>query len=247
MTQTPEIDAPDRSAEPEEHAAPATRSRPKRSWWRRPWVLPAGLISFVFIFMFVPPYLTLDPSQARLPNLRHDVALHYPLLVAHIIFGTIAMATVPFQLWPKLRAWRPAVHRFMGRAYVFGGVIPSGLIALTLVPFAMGPAGNAIGAILWLAATIAGYRMARQRRYLEHRKYMIYSFALCMQIIEGRVMVLTIPHLPGFDPTSFPLLLETASWIGIVLNLLVAHWWLERTSKRFTPPRRPAKVTTGQR
>jgi uncharacterized membrane protein YozB (DUF420 family) len=207
------------------------------TWWRRPWVVPAMIIAFAFLVVFVPPYLTLDPTQSRLP-LRADVPLHYPLLVAHVVFGTIAMATVPFQLWPKLRRKHPRFHRINGRVHVLAGVVPSGLLALAITPFAQGPAGNAIGGLLWLAATVAGFRAARQKRFADHRKWMIYSFALCMQIIEGRIMVLTIPLLPGYNPASFPLLLETASWIGVLLNLIAAQWWLDRTSGRRAQRRR---------
>lgn len=93
------------------------------------------MIAYLFILMFVPAYLTFDPSQARV-NLREDVPWHYGVLAAHVIFGTVAMATVPFQLWPRFRQRFPAAHRFMGRAYVFVGVIPSSLLALAIVPFA---------------------------------------------------------------------------------------------------------------
>jgi uncharacterized membrane protein YozB (DUF420 family) len=200
------------------------------------------LIAFAFLVVFVPPYLTLDPSKSRLP-LRADVALHYPLLVAHVVFGTIAMATVPFQVWTKLRQKHPRFHRINGRVHVWAGVVPSGLLALAITPFAQGPAGNAIGGILWLAATLAGFRAARQRRFADHRKWMIYSFALCMQIIEGRIMVLTLPLVPGYDPASLTLVLETASWIGVLLNLIAAQWWLDRTSRRRRPARRPQPST----
>jgi hypothetical protein len=194
-------------------------------------VVPAAIIAFGFIFMFVPAYVTFDPTKSRIP-LNEGFGMHYPFLVVHIMFGTVAMATAPFQLWPWLRRRHPRIHRVNGRIHIFAGVLPSGIMALLIVPFAAGPAGNAIGGILWLAATFKGFQMARQRRYAEHRKYMIYSFALIMQIIEGRIMVLTIPHLPGFDPSSMPLLLETASWIGVLLNLLAAQLWLDRTRKR---------------
>ena len=230
MTHTPEIETAGRST--------AGKVFPEtNSWWRRLWVALGILIAFWFLVFFVPPYLTLDPGQSRLP-LRADVALHYPLLVAHVLFGTIAMATVPFQVWTKLRQKHPRFHRINGRVHVWAGVVPSGLLALAITPFAQGPAGNGIGAVLWLAATIAGFRAARQRRFADHRKWMIYSFALCMQIIEGRIMVLTIPLLPGYDPASFTLVLETASWIGVLLNLIAAQWWLDRTSGRRRAPRR---------
>lgn len=185
------------------------------------------LIAYAFIVIFVPVYFTGDPSKARI-QLRDYFPLHYTFLVAHVIFGLVAMSTAPFQIWPWLRNWKPKLHRVMGRVHVFGGVLPAGTMALVLVPFAAGPPGNAIGAVLWAGVTIKGFRHARQRRYREHRRYMIYSFALCMQIIEGRIMVLTIPHLPTYSPVWRPLMLETASWIGILVNLLIAYWWIGR-------------------
>ncbi|XVV00999.1 DUF2306 domain-containing protein [Actinosynnema sp. CA-248983] len=218
-------------------------ARGRTRWWRRPWIVPLALLVAAFLFISLPVYATLDRSQSRIA-LSDSFSLHYPFLVAHIAFGTIAMVTVVLQVWPWLRRRHPAVHRWSGRLYVFAGVIPSGLLALAITPFAVGPVGNAIGGILWLATTIAGYRMARQRRYADHRRWMIYSFALCLQIIEGRVMAISAPAFPGFTPEAMPTILETASWIGIFINLLIAQWWLDRTANA---RRRRAAVRDGQR
>jgi uncharacterized membrane protein len=195
---------------------------------RRPWVLPAMAVADSFIAYFVPPYLTGDPQKARLPNLRKDLKWHYPTLVAHVATGTVAMATVPFLMWPALRENHPELHRLLERAY-FYSVIPSGITALAITPLASGPVGNGLGSVLWVAATTAAHQAARLGNVEDERKYMVYSFALCMQIIEGRVMLLTMPHLPNFKPAWYPKILETASWIGIMLNLLAAQLWLDRS------------------
>jgi Predicted membrane protein (DUF2306) len=91
------------------------------------------------------------------------------------------MVTVFLQVWPRRR--HPAVHRTSGRLYVFAGVLPSAVLALAIVPFAAGSTGNAIDAILWLATTVAEFRMARRHRYAEHRRWMIFSVALCLRIM----------------------------------------------------------------
>jgi hypothetical protein len=205
-------------------------------------MVPLALLVAAFLFISLPVYVTLDPARSRIA-LSEGFPLHYPFLVAHIAFGTVAMVTVVLQVWPWLRRRHPVVHRWSGRLYVFAGVLPSGLLALVITPFAVGPVGNAVGGILWLGTTIAGYRMVRQRRYAEHRRWMIYSFALCLQIVEGRVMVIAAPAFPGFTPDALPPILEAASWIGIVINLLIAQWWLERTANR----RRRVAVTNRQR
>jgi hypothetical protein len=46
----------------------------------------------------LPPYFT---GGTRVPA---TFALHYPLLVAHVMFASVAMVTAVAQLWPGLRA-----------------------------------------------------------------------------------------------------------------------------------------------
>jgi hypothetical protein len=118
-------------------------------------------------------------------------------------------------------------------------VIPSALFSFAVMSLDLhGQSGNTVTGLLWLSSTIAGYRMARQRRYAEHRKYMIYSFALCYQLLWGRVLYYVLPwvgHPLATDLHAQVLFLETASWIGFTMNLLLAQWWLEHTAKRGYP------------
>jgi uncharacterized membrane protein YozB (DUF420 family) len=123
--------------------------------------------------------------------------------------------------------------------YVFAGVIPTALLALVLTPVSHGPAGNGVAAVLWLGATIAGYVAIRQGRRADHRRWMVYSFAITMQIVWGRVLFVTLSLIPAYDaedPNNQALAFETASWIGFVINLLIASWWLRRTERRESHP-----------
>ena len=85
--------------------------------------------------------------------------------------------------------------------------------------------------------TIAGYRMARQRRFAEHREWMIRSFALTTSIVVNRLwLVLLIAALSpqvdttyGGDRTAMITAAANASvWLSWVVNLLAAEWWLQR-------------------
>lgn len=230
MTQTQEMAG---APSPPEKSIRA--NAPSRPWWRRPWVVPAWIVVISFIVYAVPNYLTLDPATANIPFLRQDLPLHYIMLVGHVWFGTLTMLTVCVQIWPWVRNHYPAVHRWSGRVYVFAGVLPTGLLALGIMPFAAGPPGNAIGALLWLATTIAGFRATRQRRYAAHRRWMIYSFALTMQIVWGRVLLLILPLFPSYnfaDLHTQNIVLEAISWLGFVINLLAAQFWLEWTARK---------------
>lgn len=214
---------------------------PVRSVLRRPWVAPLGALTVAFLAFTLPPYLGLDPDQSRVPI---RFAWHYPVLVTHILFGSVALLAGCLQVWPWLRAHHPAVHRWSGRAYVFLGALPAGLASLSFAPLgAFGPnqqVANTTLALLWLGTTIAGYRMARQRRFADHREWMIRSFALAYSIVANRVwqIVCFAAFSPEVlagrdpDPAAVAQAVGVSTWLSLVVNLLVAEWWLQRTRSR---------------
>ncbi|MFJ8581040.1 DUF2306 domain-containing protein [Micromonospora sp. NPDC093277] len=220
---------------------PDSRRRARR---QLRWVAPLLLSAVAFVTYALPPYLTLDPSRSRLPA-PEGVPQYYPLLVAHIVFGSVALLAGCFQVWPWFRRRYPAAHRWMGRAYLFGGVFPAGIAVLGVAPFSntgfVSQVGNTMLALLWLATSVAGYRMARQRRFAEHRRWMIRSFALTTSIVLNRVwlilfVVLLLPQVDttyGGDQDAMIRAAAGASvWMSWVVNLLVAEWWLERGDTR---------------
>jgi hypothetical protein len=228
----------------------------QRRWWRRPWLALLAVLTFAFIAFSVPPYLTLDPSRSRITPPK-GFAAYYPLLVAHVLFGSVAMLTCCVQIWPWFRRRYPAAHRIVGRVYVFGGVLPAGLIGLTIgaeSPF--GPflrVSDVLLATLWLAFTITGFTMARQHQYVEHRRWMIRSFALTMSIITNRVwaVIATVILMPQLSTTfggSEKMMVQTiaglSGWLGWVVTLLLVEWWLEcgdsATVRRRAPSMAPS-------
>lgn len=212
------------------------------------------VVAAAFLAFSLPPYLSMDPGQSRVPA-PDFFPPHFAVLSLHVVFGSIAMITCCLQIWPWFRARHPRAHRVIGRVYVFGGCLPSGLLGLTVglaTPF--GPvtmASNVLLALLWIGCTLTGWRMARKRRFVDHRRWMVRSFALTMSIITNRLYgaVFTILLEPQLD-TAFhgdPMLLGStvsalAAWLGWVLPLLLAEWWLERgdAAKRRTRAARPA-------
>ena len=219
-----------------------TEVRRPKPWVRRPWVLPLGLLVTAFLVFSLPPYLGLDPAQSRIPA---PTGWYYPALVTHIGIATVAMVTCALQIWPWLRQKYPAVHRRTGRVYVFAGAIPASIAGFTIAlaaPFGpVAAVSNVLLATLWFGCTVQGYRMARARRFGEHRRWMIRSFALCMSIIGNRIwgVVWTMVLTPQLDTTfgGSELALGQAiagitTWTGWVLPLLAAEWWLGRGRRR---------------
>ncbi len=91
--------------------------------------------------------------------------------------------------------------------------------------------GNTILALLWLPITIADYRMARQRRFAEHREWMIRSFALTTSIVVNRLwlILLIIVLSPQVDTTfggdaeaMITVAASASVWLSWVVNLLIA-------------------------
>ncbi|MCO1658883.1 DUF2306 domain-containing protein [Pseudonocardia humida] len=222
--------------------APRTTPAPPlaQPWWRRPWIVPLLLVVAAFLAFSVPPYLTFDPALSRLePPAGND--LYYPLLVAHVVFGTVAMTTACFQIWPAFRNSHRRGHRITGRVYAFAGVLPAGLLGLYIGwHTSAGPSvqvANLVGSALWLVVTVYGLRAARQRRYADHRRWMARSFALTMSIVLSRVINIaaTIVLTPQVDTTflgSAELMQYSAVSIGVWLSplllLLLTDWLLDR-------------------
>ncbi|WP_033296293.1 DUF2306 domain-containing protein [Amycolatopsis jejuensis] len=214
---------------------PPRATKPSKSW---SWVTPLGLLVVAFLAYSLPPYLAFDPAQSRVPA---SFGAHYWFLVGHVVFGSIAMVTAVLQIWPWIRRRYPTLHRYSGRVYVFAGVLPSGLMALTIgaaSPF--GPATRAsdvLLAVVWLGVTGAGYRAARERRFGDHRRWMIRSFALTMSIILNRLIApLAVMFLEPQVPTTFGgseiALMQSvsaiAAWVSWTLALMGAQLWLDR-------------------
>ncbi|OLF08336.1 hypothetical protein BLA60_23165 [Actinophytocola xinjiangensis] len=213
-------------------------------WWRRPWIVPLLLVVAAFLAFSVPPYLTFDPANSRLEPPPGD-GLYYPLLIAHVLFGTVAMSTACFQIWPAFRARHRRGHRITGRLYVYAGALPAGLLGLYIGwHTTAGPSvrvANLVGSALWLVTTLVGLRMARARRFNEHRRWMSRSVALALSIALSRVIniVATIVLTPETDTTflgSEDLMTYSAASIGVWLSplllLLLADWLLERRTPR---------------
>ena len=195
------------------------------------------LVVIAFLLFAMPPYLSLDPTQSRIPP-PTGVQAYYPLLVAHVVFASVAMSTACLQIWPWFRRRFPGAHRLFGRVYVWGGVLPAGIAGLAIgaiSPF--GPfirASNVLLALLWLTCTITGFRMARQGRYVDHRRWMTRSVVLTMSIITNRIwgavfFIALEPQLPTTFGGNEALMIQTiaglSGWLGWVLPLLVTEWW----------------------
>jgi hypothetical protein len=223
----------DGSDQPDEPARPATTAvKPKatKKFWQRPWIIPLWIVTGLFLYFQAGPFVGTPETEALIPP--HDgFPAYYPLLITHIVGGTIAMITANFQVWPWLRRRFPAVHRWSGRAYVVSTVVGAvcGLIILRFAPV-VGQLGAFMSTTLWLITALVGYWAVRTNRYVLHRRFMLYSFALVMNNVWGLTAAKII--IEGGFNIDFTYLGEGARWIGWVVDLMLVQWFLYKTAKK---------------
>lgn len=224
---TQHVDSPDTLAEDTPArgvVTPAAKSR-----WRRPAMIAFAVAAIAYVAYKLPPYLTLDPNNSPIPP---EYPAHFALLTAHVTCGSIALLTTVLQLWPWLRRKHPAVHRISGRLYILAGALPAAVLAIAMYPVTHGAGRVAVvvAGTLWSVTAVLGWIAARRKRYAEHRRWMVYSFAIMWGYgVWVFVVANALYYAVGLDETTS---MEAARWGGWTGNLLIAHWWLERTAGR---------------
>jgi uncharacterized membrane protein len=179
-------------------------------------VLSAGVAAFSYRYF--------GDLSDKAPAILGNV-LAKPWLYLHIAGAATALLIAPIQLLPLLRAKGRPWHRWLGRVYVVnclaGGL--GGFVAAfgsTAGPIAT--AGFATLAVCWIIANSMGWLRATQRRFAEHRRWMIYSFAMTFAAVTLRLglpvaPMLQLPFVDGYR------VLAWASWL---INLAVAELYL---------------------
>ena len=202
-------------------------------------VVVVTVLSLLVVGYALQTYGGLDPGSARV-GLRPGVPWQFPLLVAHIFCGCVALTLGPLQLIRAIRR-RPRLHRYVGRGYLFAGAFPAsiaglGVAALTTAgPVAV--AGFAVGDVLWFATALLGYRAARARRYRDHERWMLRNLALTFAAVTFRVwlallILAQVPLLGSVYGGDFGSLFHSAylatTWVAFVPNVLVVNLYLRR-------------------
>jgi uncharacterized membrane protein len=141
----------------------------------------------------------------------------------------VALALGLAQFLPHFRARWPGLHRWSGRIYALA-VLTGGLsgLAMALGIIAERPvAGLGFGvlALLWLAVTANGVRLAIAGRIVEHRRWMIRSYALTLAAVTLRLMLPVMMLAGGMEYVQTTVFVAWACWVP---NLILAEAWLRR-------------------
>jgi uncharacterized membrane protein len=151
------------------------------------------------------------------------------VLTLHAGFAATALIVGPFQFFAGLRRSRPGLHRAMGKVYVIC-CLAAGAAGLVLAfgartgPISTG--GFGLLAAAWIFTTARAWRLATRRRFVEHERWMIRSFALTLAAVTLR-LYLPFAFLSPFGSDAAYRAISFLCWVP---NLVAAELWLARSS-----------------
>lgn len=191
-------------------------------------LLPLALLSLGVAGYALVVYGLLPLGAVVHPDMRAAFEANRVTIYAHVYASSLALLLGPFQFWPRLRAARPAVHRWMGRVYLGVGVLVGGLAGLAMATVAFGGTAARLGfgclALAWLYTGLRAYAAIRARDVASHRRWMIRNFALTFAAVTLRL------YLPGSVASgiSMEAAYPVIAWLCWVPNLAVAEWLLHQ-------------------
>lgn len=193
-------------------------------------ILCIGVSLYPILYFIMPsPFSLLNSKPPELlANTLWNTAFY-----GHITFGGIALLIGWPQFIKKLRIQRPGLHRKLGITYVFAVWI-GGLCGFYLGFFATGgwiaQMGFVALALVWLSTTSLAFIAAKKKDFVQHEKWMIFSYAACFAAVTLRLwMPILIPAFGAFIPAY-----RLIAWLCWVPNILVA-WLIVRQIDRKIP------------
>ncbi|MDQ0465400.1 hypothetical protein QO010_003187 [Caulobacter ginsengisoli] len=149
-----------------------------------------------------------------------------PVLVIHVAASIVALAIAPLQFVAAIRRRWPGFHRLNGRLYLLACAIgaPAGFVlAFGVTAGPVAGLGFSIPAVLWPLFTWLGWRAAVERRFGDHRAWMLRSYAVLAGAITLRLMLPFSGLVLGID--FFPAY-RVISWLSWSANLVLAEAYI---------------------
>lgn len=150
------------------------------------------------------------------------------VFIAHVTASPIALVLGTMNMLDRRRKKRRVLHRWTGRVYAVA-ILVGGLSGLGL---AIGAEGGLVAtygfgmlSILWIATTAQAVRFAIARDFVNHRRWIIRSFALTLAAVTLR---LYLPAFMIFGEMTYAQASVWVAWLCWVPNLALAEWWVRR-------------------
>ena len=127
--------------------------------------------------------------------------------------------------------WRHLqLHRILGRIYVLS-VLVGAATGVALAAGRPGLPGTAVQAAAWIVCTTAALITARNRQIVQHRQWMVRSYAVTFTFVSSRVLNLW-PRYWSHLGDSFASVGIIAFTLASLLIVELGLNWRELTSRR---------------
>jgi uncharacterized membrane protein len=185
-----------------------------------------GVALYAFAYLY-DDRRPVDAFAARFAAAGLEVPVHFFIAALALLLGPLQLAEGVRRRWPR-------VHRIGGWLYA-AAVLVGGSAGLGLAAGAQGGWLSALGfavlAVLWMATTARGVRLAMRGDIAGHRRWMCRSVALTFSAVTLRIMLGVGVGLMGLP---FLQVYVAAAWASWLLNLGACECLL-----RLRPWRRP--------
>lgn len=199
----------------------------RRSGFKTALWISLGLTT-LFVFITSEVFLIADYPMYHAYRLQVIADRH--LLIPHTICGTIALLAGPVQFSSRIRRRYPKFHRLLGLMYVISVFIGAGT-GIALAAGRPGLPGTSMQAAAWIVCTSAAVIAACNRQIVQHREWMIRSYAVTFTFVSSRVLNLW-PAYWGHLGDSLAAVGVIAFTLASLLLVELGLRWRELTTRR---------------
>jgi len=154
--------------------------------------------------------------------------IHNPVWKAafyiHVFSAVVALLAGFTQFSTQLLREHPKLHRVIGKIYVANILVINFPVGLIMGIYANGglPGKTAflLLDVLWFYFSLKAYTSARNRRFVDHKNYMIRSYALTFSAFTLRMWKSILSNTIDIDLAE---LYVIDAWLGFLPNLVIAE------------------------
>jgi uncharacterized membrane protein len=182
------------------------------------------------LFVFITSEVLLVADYPMYHAYRLQVISDRHLLIPHVLAASLALLIGPINFSARMRQNHLQLHRVLGRIYVIS-VFVGAITGVGLAAGRPGLPGTSMQAAAWIVCTTAALITARNGQIVQHRQWMVRSYAVTFTFVSSRVLNLW--------PRYWSHLGDTFASVGIIAftlaSLLIVDLglnWRELTSRR---------------
>ena len=151
----------------------------------------------------------------------------------HVYASMWALLAGFTQFSSQIQSFYPRVHRALGYVYVTNVLLITGPAALVMSVYANGGPTSKIAfgllAIGWIAFTAIALVKAKNGDFVDHRNWMMRSYALTLSALTIRAWKWSITNTVELPPMD---VYRAVAWLGWVPNILIAELLIRRYDPR---------------